>query len=369
MPATATPPPAREFDRPGRVRFAILSIDGGGIRGLIPALVLERLAAAIAERSPRADIAAAFDLISGTSTGGLIALGLALPDADYAGPAIDPAAMVAIYEGAEAREIFDRPPLEDVPGLGAVSALIDPRYGLENLRRTLERHLGNRTLAEARTGLLIPAYDMTRRVPRFFKPWNEEAGRVTGVEAGLATAAAPTYFPALRLGEEALVDGGVFVNNPTIAATIEALKRTEGEPLRPEDLLVISIGTGQHERGFDPDEVAGWGALGWIAPHGRSEPPLIGAMLDGQSDASDHWAHILLNHEPGTVASRGAAMGAGPRYFRWQVELPGPQPLDGVAPEQIARLREAGEALIEARASEIEAVADALTSQDNRADA
>jgi len=210
---------------------------------------------------------------------------------------------------------------------------------------------------------------MTRREPRFFKPWNEEASRTTAVEAGLATAAAPTYFPALRLGDDALVDGGVFVNNPTIAATIEALKRTEGEPLRPDDLLVISIGTGQHELGFDPEEVEGWGALGWIAPRSGSEPPLIGAMLDGQSDASDHWAHILLNHEPGTVAARGAGMGAGPRYFRWQVDLPGPQPLDGAEPEQIARLREAGEALIEARAGEIDAVADALTAQDNRGDA
>ena len=366
---SATPPPAREFDRPRQNRFAILSIDGGGIRGLIPALVLERLAASIEQRSPGTDLAAAFDLIAGTSTGGLIALGLAMPDEAGTAPAIDPAAMVEVYEGGEAREIFDRPPLEDVPGLGAASALIDPRYGLENLRRTLERRLGTRTLSEARTGLLIPAYDMAHRVPRFFKPWNEEAARTTAVEAGLATAAAPTYFPALRLRDEALVDGGVFVNNPTIAATIEALKRTEGEPLRPEDLLVVSIGTGEHERGFDPAEVEGWGALGWIAPRDGGEPPLIGAMLDGQSDASDHWAHILLNHEPGTAVARGAGIGAGPRYFRWQVDLPGPLPLDGAEPEQLARLREAGEALIASRAEEIDAVAEALTARDNRGDA
>ena len=356
----ATPPPARDFDSPARGSFAILAIDGGGIRGLIPALVLERLQAELQERIPAATLAGAFDLISGTSTGGLIAVGLAMPGADGVSPAISPKTMVSIYEGPEARAIFDRPPLEELPGVGAAVSLVDPRYELDNLRSTLERRLGSRTLSEALTGMLIPAYDMHLRAPRFFKPWNDEAASVTAVEAALATAAAPTYFPAMRLGDEALVDGGVFVNNPTIAATIEALKRTEGEPLRPEDLLVISIGTGQHERGFDAGEVAGWGALSWIAPREGSEPPLIGAMLDGQSDASDHWAHILLNHEPGTRVARGAAIGAGPRYFRWQVDLPGPVPLDGIKPEHLARLRDAGETLIESRAGEIGSVADAL---------
>ena len=359
-------PPERTFEPPSgaRTRFAILSVDGGGIRGLIPALVLERLERELAAREPGATLASKFGLIAGTSTGGLIALGLAIPASGGTEPAISPATMVEIYEGAEARAIFDRPPLEDIPGVGAVSALIDPRYDLDNLRATLERRLGDRVLAESLTGLLIPAYDMHRRTPRFFKPWNEEAGRIKAVDAGLATAAAPTYFPAHRLGDEALVDGGVFVNNPTVAATIEALKRTGGEPVRPDDLLVVSIGTGQHERGFDPDEVAGWGALGWIAPRERSEPPLIGAMLDGQSDASDHWAHILLNHQPGTEVARGAEIGAGPRYFRWQIELPGPVPLDGTEPAQMARLREAGEALVAGREAEIAAVADALTSAD-----
>jgi uncharacterized protein len=362
--ALANPPP-RTFEPPepfrtGGARFAILSIDGGGIRGLIPALVLDRLQREIAEREPGATLAAKFGLIAGTSTGGLIALGLGMPDRAGTGPAISPEEMIAIYEGEEARAIFDRPPLEDVPGVGAVSALIDPRYDLDNLRSLLERRLGDRTLSESLTGLLIPSYDMHRRIPRFFKPWNEEAGRLRAADAGLATAAAPTYFPALRLNDEALVDGGVFVNNPTVAATIEALKRTGDAPLRPDDLLVVSIGTGQHERGFDSDEVAGWGALGWIAPRERSEPPLIGAMLDGQSDASDHWAHILLNHVPGTEVAKGAEIGAGPRYFRWQVELPGPVPLDGTEPGHIANLREAGEALIAGRELEIAAVADAL---------
>jgi hypothetical protein len=351
--------PERDFDRPQRPKLAILSIDGGGIRGLIPALVLERLESLIAARRPGATLAASFDLISGTSTGGLIALGLTTRGGD-GGPALAPEAIVALYTGPDAHEIFNRPPFERLPGIRQLSDLLDPRYGLDGLRRVLTERFGERTLSEALSGVLVSAYDMHGRSPRFFKPWNAEAEQVTAVEAGLATAAAPTYFPALRLGESALVDGGVFVNNPTIAATIEALKRTTGDPIRPEDLLVISLGTGQHERGYDPELVEGWGQRGWILPGQGGEPPLIGAMLDGQSDAAHHWAHVLLNHEPGSPVARGPELGAGPRYFRWQVELPEPLPLDGVGDDDLARLRESGEALIEGRAAEIQAVAEAL---------
>ncbi|HKJ35452.1 MAG TPA: patatin-like phospholipase family protein [Solirubrobacterales bacterium] len=351
--------PRRDFESPGTPKFAILSVDGGGIRGLIPALVLARLERLVADRRPGATLTSGFQLISGTSTGGLIALGLTTPDAEGK-PALDARAMVDLYRGPEAQEIFSRPPLERLPVINRASDLLDPRYGLDGLRAVLEDRFGDRTLAEALSGVLVSAYDMQARTPRFFKPWNSEAAEVTAVEAGLATSAAPTYFPALELGEAALVDGGVFVNNPTIAATIEALKRTEGDPLRPEDLLVISVGTGQHERGYDPAKVRGWGQAGWILPGQGGEPPLIGAMLDGQSDASHHWAHILLNHRPGTPVARGPDLGAGPRYFRWQVELPAPLPLDGVSDGDLDRLTECGEALIEGRAAEIEAVAAAL---------
>lgn len=351
-------PTAREFELPANPRFRILAVDGGGIRGLIPALVLERLEASLKQRDPEATIASSFDLIAGTSTGGLIALALTTPGHNGR-PALDPAGMIDLYSGAEARRIFSRPPLERLPVVSRVSELLDPKYGLDELRAVLEGRFGRRTVSEALTGVLVTAYDMRERTTRFFKPWNSDGAR-TCVEAGLATSAAPTYFPALELGGGALVDGGVFVNNPTIAAVIEALKRTGDEPIRPEDLLVVSIGTGSYERGYEPRRVAGWGALGWILPADDSEPPLVGAMLDGQSDASHHWAHVLLNHDPGSAMATGPGLGAGPRYFRWQIDLPEPIPLDGVSASDIARLKETGEDLIEARADEIEAVAQAI---------
>ena len=350
--------PEREFDRPEPPKLRLLSIDGGGIRGLIPAIVLSRVEELVAERDPGATLASSFDLIAGTSTGGLIALGLATPGADGT-PAMSAAQMVELYSGAEAREIFARPPLRRLPGIGKLSDLLDPKYRLDGLRRVLERRFGEAMLADALTGLLVNAYDMQGRMPRFLKPWQPPGNSLTAVDAGLATAAAPTYFPPLRSGDSTLVDGGVFANNPTIAATIEAMKRQEGEPVRPEDMLVVSLGTGHHERAYDPDDVSGWGALGWILPN-HGDPPLLAAMFDGQSDSAHHWAHVLLNHEPGTQPARGADMGAGPRYYRLQLDLPEPLPLDGTAPGDIELLTECGEALRDARAEELAAIAAAL---------
>ena len=111
--------------------------------------------------------------------------------------------------------------------------------------------------------------------------------------------------------ERLLVDGGVYANAPTVAAIAEALKRQGDEPaaLRPHELLVVSVGNGHHEVPY-PNAVR-WGGLGWILPRG-GESPLLSAFLDGESDAADHWAHMLVNHEPGAPAPRprGGRLGA-----------------------------------------------------------
>ena len=351
--------PPREFEPPQRGKLRILSIDGGGIRGLIPAIVLSRLEELLRTRDPDATLASCFELLAGTSTGGLIALGLATPR-DGA-PAMSAAEMVDLYSGDEAGRIFSRPALRSLPGVDRIIDALDPRYEVDGMREVLAGRLGEARLADALTGLLITTYDMQGRQPRFLKPWQAGAAELSAVDAGLATAAAPTYFPPLRSGDGTFVDGGVFVNNPTVAATMEAMKRQEGDPIHADDLLVVSLGTGQYERAYDPDEVAGWGALGWILPT-QGEPPLISAMFDGQSDSAHHWAHILLNHRPGSEPDRGIDVGAGPRYFRLQLNLPEPLPLDGTEPDEIERIAECGRALVDARADELEALADVLTS-------
>lgn len=359
MPAFGIEP--RPFEPPQPAKVRILAIDGGGIRGLIPALLLARLEELLARRPGAPTLAESFDLIAGTSTGGLIALALTAPAGGR--PAMGAAELVELYSGAEGRKIFARPPLRRLPVIGRGIDLFKPKYSLEPLREVLEERLGAATVGEALTAVLVTAYDMNGRGPRFFKRWREPDKRIPVVDAALATAAAPTYFPAHGLGSEALVDGGVFAANPTVAAIVEALKRTEDPVgLRAGDLLVVALGTGSYETGLS-DEVSGAGVLGWALPSSSGDPPLISAMLDGQSDAADHWAHVLLNHPPGEPMPATSRLGAGPRYYRYQALLTERLPMDDAGSENIAKLRESGAALVAAREPELEALAEALTTR------
>ena len=326
-------------------RFRILSVDGGGIRGLIPALVLKelerRLAAASGESRPLADY---FHLFSGTSTGGLIALGLTATEADGA-PRMDAAKLVSLYRD-EGPRIFRF----GSQRIRSVGGWLGPKHSPRVLREVLREQLGEGRLSESAREVVVTAYDMTRREPHFFKRWRareSEERNPTLVDAGLATAAAPTYFPSHAVRGNALVDGGVFAANPSVAAITEALKRSTDEPagLRPHELLVVSLGTGVHETGFPQARVRRWGKIGWIRPR-DGEPPLISAMLDGSSDAADHWSHMLLNHQPGSPPPGSVGIGHGPHYFRLQTRLPRSRELDDASSVSLADLTRAAEALI-----------------------
>src|SRR5262249_38706084 len=151
--------------------------------------------------------------------------------------------------------------------------------------------------------LIVTSYDMAEPGPHFFKRWRareSDERDASMVDVGLATSPAPTYFPSKGLDDRALVDRGPFASNPSGAAAVEGLQRRDDDPrdLSPRELMVVSLGTGQHEVGHPQKEVRGWGRLGWIWPR-DGDPALISAFLDGQSDAAHHWAEILLNHEPG----------------------------------------------------------------------
>src|SRR3954468_17009270 len=156
-------------------RMKILTIDGGGIRGLIPALVL----AEIEQRTGR-PIASLFDLVAGTSTGAIIACGLTRPDPMPADQ------LAALYE-EEGPQIFDASLLKHVTSLGGV---IDERYDARELVKSLQRHLGETRLGEAITAILVTVYDLEARQARVLRREDD----VSMVDAAHASSAAPTYF-------------------------------------------------------------------------------------------------------------------------------------------------------------------------------
>jgi uncharacterized protein len=342
-----------EGGAPIQDKFRILSIDGGGMRGLIPALVLANLERRLqAEAGQDARLADYFHMFAGTSTGGLVALSLTAP------ARISAADLAKLYTDDGPR-IFRRSLGQKLKsGFG----WLGPKHDPARLREAIEQNFGKDTrLSDALREVIVTAYDMTGRDPHFFKRWRarEERARLEAeggagepvrdrpiADAGLATSAAPTYFPSHEVDGRALVDGGVFASNPVIAAVVEALKRRSDDPhdLHPRELFVVSLGTGNHESGFEQSQVRRWGKLGWVLPQ-KGEPPVLTTVLGGSSDGADHWAHTLLN-DPIDSNVTHEDVGRGPRFYRLQVELERQLPMDDAGPGAQGALRAAAERLL-----------------------
>jgi patatin-like phospholipase/acyl hydrolase len=303
-------------------------------------------------------------MVVGTSTGGLLALAVTAPDPERPErPRLSGEELAHLYVTDGPRIFGDR-----LQRLRSLWGWIGPKHSPAGLEEALRTRLGDARLRDALREVLITSYDMREPGPHFFKRWRaRQSGDrdASMIDVGLATAAAPTYFPSHGIGEQALVDGGVFAANPAVAGVVEALKRRDEQPasLSPEELLVVSLGTGQHEIGQKQSEVRGWGRIGWIWPR-RGTPALLSTFLDGQSDAAHHWAEILLNHEPGKAVIAPARMGEGPRYWRFQASLERSRGLDDAGPASLAELDGAADRLIAERAAELERLAERLARLD-----
>jgi uncharacterized protein len=315
----------------------ILAIDGGGIRGLIPAVVLAEI-----ERRTGRRTAELFDLIAGTSTGGILACGLTRPAADGAGgPAFSAADLIGLYE-SEGPEIFHRSLLKRVTSAGGY---VDERYDDAGLNAALRRYLGATRLSETLADVLITAYEIERRTSFLFRSSRartEPAHDFTLVDAARATAAAPTYFEPVRVRDVAgaqswtLVDGGVFATNPAMVAYAELAAAGR----REEVDLVVSLGTGSHTRRLPYETARGWGRLEWARP-------LIDVVFDGVADSVDFALEQLLPEG---------------RYVRLQVPLDeASDNLDDASDRNLEALRREGARLVEARGADLDRIAAALT--------
>lgn len=358
-------------------RRKVLSIDGGGIRGIIPAMIL----AEIEERTGKR-IADLFDLIAGTSTGGILALGLTKPHPqDPSLPHFTAAEIATVYE-QRGREIFD----ESLWGqlLFFLDDLCRSKYSPDGRDRVLKEVLGNTPLSSAIKEVLLTSYDIDNRFPVFFTSdqrkeetvrkgkqtthpsdcqihgssitpeygYRKVCNGFTMHQAAMATSAAPTYFQPYRLPtgdktrsqEYVLVDGGVFANNPTALAIIEMIgtycldMESKGNPetrLPVDEILVVSLGTGSLTRSFPYKKARHWGILGWIRP-------LINITLDGTSEVVAVQLDQLLSEC---------------QLYRFQEYLirgSGSDELDKADPDNIRRLKKLAKKIIHDRQQDIE---------------
>jgi patatin-like phospholipase/acyl hydrolase len=289
----------------------ILSLDGGGIRGLVSCLWLAGVEDALA-RAGKPGVLKSFDLLAGSSTGAIVACGLAI--------GLQPPQLAQLYRDQRhhifpgmAGRLWSRAGRLFTQGVSA------PRYDGKGLEKVLRKVFGSATLGQAKKPLLVTSYDTISRTPIVFKSFKPEHADLPMWEVCRASAAAPTYFPAHPMTVEghkrAMIDGGVVANNPTACAIAEALRK-DARVDSAQDLVVLSVGSGERNRPIELKSTQEWGALEWAIP-------IIDVLFDGSTDAVDYIAQHLV----------------GDGYFRLQAELlTGLDDLDDVSATNIAAL-------------------------------
>ncbi len=280
--------------------FRILSLDGGGIRGMFSAAFLAHI-----EKHSHKMLRDHFDLIVGTSTGAIIALGLAagLPASD----------ILTFYE--------ERGPVIFSKG-SFIRQLFRAKYDNKQLIEALREVFGERCLNDLTVPVCIPSYELVQGCPRVFKD-NHHLGLHWGGDkliwkVACASAAAPTYFPAFQVDRaDSHIDGGIWANNPVLVGITEAVKYF-GQPL--ENISVLSVSTGSQAFRLTYETSRSLGLIGW-ARRGR----FLNAVFGAQSQSA-HFAALFLLDDT--------------RYLRVDPDLSGSIPLDGY--KQATQLLERG---------------------------
>ena len=230
---------------------AALAIDGGGVRGLIPARLLCEI-----ERRTGKPIADLFDQISGSSIGGILALTLVKPGVDGT-PAYSAEHAASLLSEA-LRSVFTPRWWHTVPIIGFVSAMARPKYSRCGADALLRDHFGDARMGDALAPVAIGAYDIGAGEPRLFRSEARDECSLMRYVA-VATSAAPGFLPPAPVdgGDESAtyIDDGLFSNNAGMVAYSEMVRR--GVP--NEEMLIVSLGAGRSRCRLDPDRAARWG--------------------------------------------------------------------------------------------------------------
>jgi patatin-like phospholipase/acyl hydrolase len=275
-------------------KVCILSIDGGGMRGIIPGRVLSYLEQVLQEKSgdPDARIVDFFDVAAGTSVGGIITTML-FTDNGSGKPLFtgeDTWKLIA----ERGKQIFKIPASQQL--WKKLRGILSPRYSTKYLEGILKEHLIRDgqplTLRDTMKPVLIPCYDLESAGPFVFSradALGAEAWNFPLWEVCRATSAVPSFFkPALLKSMDGntsctAIDGGIVMNNPTAAAITHVIhNKVEFPNVRgSQDLLVLSLGTGQFDQTYPFKKVRSWGAFQWARP-------VVKIVFDGISDMVDH---------------------------------------------------------------------------------
>lgn len=270
-------------------KFKILSLDGGGVRGYLSAKILCNIEKLLNEEdSLNINIGQRFDLITGTSTGGIIALALA--------------------KGLSAKEIFElyENLIPKVFSTTHSKGLYSSKYSDSILKKELQKIFKDETLDDLVTDVCITSMSLQNASPRFHKTKYFERNSIRVdeklIDIALSTSAAPTYFPTQDTKHSSsLIDGGVCANNPSLVGLIDALELNNRDF---NNIRLLSIGTGEQcHMPYSLDKLEDAGKLNWIAQF-KGTPilsevgsPLIETLMNSQSVLTHHQVNFLLNYD------------------------------------------------------------------------
>ncbi|XP_012469519.1 patatin-like protein 3 isoform X1 [Gossypium raimondii] len=291
-----------------RKMVTVLSIDGGGIRGIIPSVLLASLESKLQELDgPNARIADYFDIVAGTSTGGLIATMLTAPNKDNG--------RQPLYEAKDITKFYLEHSPKIFPQDSSINTSTGPKYDGKYLRSLINQLLGDITLKQALTNLVLPTFDIKLLQPVIFSTNDAKVNDWKNAklyDACIGTSAAPTLLPAHHFETKGsdgkthsfdLIDGGVAANNPTLIAIshvrMESFKQNakfnDIEPMDNKRMLVLSLGTGiasMDAPKYDAVTANNWGMLDWIFLNGNT--PLLDACGQASSDMVDFHVSALF---------------------------------------------------------------------------
>ncbi len=316
--------------------FRILSLDGGGIRGVISTVILSEV-----EKMVGAPLNKYFDLIAGTSTGSILAAAIA--------KGLSSEKILQLYRN-KGKRIFPYSNLYSLERLKVIAqyGLSAPKFSSRGLIEVLQEELGETKLSEIGKSprLLITAYETIERQFLVFKSWRrfDPWANIPIWEACVCSSSAPTFFPAHKLTVQlesgsktyVVIDGGIGANNPTSCAVAEALYL--GHFIK--DISVLSIGTGMPN--LKPQEQAEWArATGWGVFQWIWEGRLIRVLLDASADVNDYITTQVMN--PPELEGRES-----PPYLRLQPEIASDR-IDDASEENIDRLTRIGREFVEGK--------------------
>lgn len=274
----------------------ILSIDGGGIRGIVPGQVLVALETKLQQKTknPGAKISDFFDFFAGTSTGGILTCVLLCPALDNPKTARFSAKDAVKLYIENGDKIFDSSIRHKIL---TFDGILGEKYDTEGIDGCLHKYFGRLRLSELLKPCIITSYDIERRQTKFFAQhdyalWGDMSDFLVK-DVCRATSAAPTYFEtelvkSMSGVSYACIDGGVFANNPSMCAYSE-VRNAKGSPTA-SDMFVVSIGTGSQEKRYEYKHAKNWGEAGWIKP-------VLDIMMSGASEVTDfHMQKMFSAH-------------------------------------------------------------------------